>query len=327
MFSKIAFRLEISKLIGLGHYKRLFILKEKLKMNPIWIISGDKKIIKKLFKKKKSFVFITDYKSEIENIIYLKKKGVSKVIFDIANNTNIKKNNNLKLINLYKKNKFKTVSFDLPKQKKVSDISIIPYDYSNKKSARNNKKIFAGSEYFLHETRFKQNILPRKIKKILISIGGSDYKDIGIKFLKLLSKEKFKIKLLAGLNKKIIFKSKFIRTIEFKKNLEKYYKWCDIVICGEGITKFDAINYNKPVILIHQYDISSNLIKTFLNQRTCLSLGLFSEKKLIFYKNQIISYISNKDLQLKHMKNQKKKFNRPSILIKQKKLLKEIKKL
>ena len=252
--------------------------------------------------------------------------GITKVVFDIANNAFINNNKNLRLINFYKKNNFKTISFDLPTQKKMSDISIIPYDHNNKIRIKNDKKIFVGSEYFLHETKFKKNVLPKKVKKILILIGGSDYKSIGIKILKLLSEERFIIKLLGGLYKKVVFKSKNLRNIEFDENIEKYYKWSDIVICGEGITKFEAMNHNKPVILIHQYDISSNLIKTFLKQETCLSLGLYDEKKLNFYKNQIISYINNKSLQLKHIKNQRKIFNKSSILSKQKKLLKEIRK-
>ena len=55
MFSEFAFRLEISKEIGLGHYKRLLVLKKKINLKPIWIISGDKNIIHKLFKKKNFF--------------------------------------------------------------------------------------------------------------------------------------------------------------------------------------------------------------------------------------------------------------------------------
>ena len=326
MFSEFAFRLEISKEIGLGHYKRLLVLKKKINLKPIWIISGDKNIIHKLFKKKK-FFYIKDFKSEIQNIVNLKKIGVTKIVFDIANNNFINNNKNLKTINLYRKNNFKTISFDLPKQKKTSDISIIPYDYISKSKPKNNKKTFVGSEYFLYETKFKKNNLSKKIKKILISIGGSDYKNIGIEILKILSNEKFSIKLLSGLNKKIHFKNKKLSTVNFHNKVEKYYKWCDIVICGEGITKFEAINHNKPVILIHQYDVFSNLIKTFLKQQTCLSLGLYNKKKLNFYKNQIISYINNKCVQIKHMKNQRKIFNKSSIFIKQKRLMEEIRKL
>ena len=40
----LAFRVHIAKNIGLGHFKRLDILKKKLKQNVTWIVSGDKKI-------------------------------------------------------------------------------------------------------------------------------------------------------------------------------------------------------------------------------------------------------------------------------------------
>ena len=53
MSSDIAFRVQVSKNIGVGHIKRLILLKHKLKINPIWIISGNKEIIEKVFKNKK----------------------------------------------------------------------------------------------------------------------------------------------------------------------------------------------------------------------------------------------------------------------------------
>lgn len=323
MFFNTAFRLDISKSVGLGHYKRLSILKERLKINPIWILSGDKKIINKFFKNK-NFYYIKNYNSEIKIALEIKKSGIQKIIFDIANNDFIKNNKNIKLINLYKKQNFKTISFDIPGQKKVSDISIIPYDfYSEKKNIRN-KKIFVGSKYLLHKKNFVKNNLPKKIKKILISIGGSDFKSIGIKLLKHFKSENFQIRLLVGLNKYNYINDKKFKLIKFEHNMEKHFSWCDMVICGEGLTKFEAINYNKPTIIIHQFDVASKLIKSFLKQQTCLSLGLYNKKKLNDYKNLIISYINDKTLQAKHMKNQNKLFNRSIFIKKQKMLLDEI---
>ena len=148
MSSDIAFRVQVSKNIGVGHIKRLILLKHKLKINPIWIISGNKEIIEKVFKNKKKFFFIKRFSQELKLIQIIKKKGIKKVVFDIANNSNIKTDQNIKIINLYKDNHLKTISFDNPRQKLVSDISIIPYDYNLGIKKNKKTKIFIGSKYF-----------------------------------------------------------------------------------------------------------------------------------------------------------------------------------
>ena len=110
-------------------------------------------------------------------------------------------------------------------------------------------------------------------------------------------------------------------------NIDRHLKWCDIIICGEGITKYEAVYQNKPVIMIHQFDVRSHLIKQFLSQKTCLSLGLYSNKIEKLYKESINRYIYDKEIQSKHIKAQKKIFNDPLIIKKQKILLREIIKL
>lgn len=326
MLSQTVFRLNISKKVGLGHFKRLLILKKKLKISPLWILSGNKKIIEKLFKGKK-FNYFNNLKSEIKYIPTLRKKGFKKVIFDIANSSYVRNNRNLKIIKSYKKNKLKTISFDLPSQRSSSDISIIPYDFKRKKKNNSNNKIFEGSEFYLSENNFQKFKLPKKVNKILISIGGSDYRSIGTQISELLRNENLKIRLLTGINDKKPNNYKNLEILKYKENIDKHFKWCHVVICGEGITKFESINFNKPTIIIHQFDIASNLIKSFLKQNTCLSLGLFKKKKINDFKNKIIDYINNKKIQSRHMKNQRKFFNKKSISKKQEKLLKLLKRI
>ena len=74
MISQTVFRLNISQKVGLGHFKRLLILKKKLDIKPLWILSGDKEIIQKLFKNK-NFIYFSNYKNEVKYIPTLKQKG------------------------------------------------------------------------------------------------------------------------------------------------------------------------------------------------------------------------------------------------------------
>ena len=60
MSTDIAFRVHVSKNIGIGHLKRLILLQHKLKINPVWIIGGNQKIIQEILSR--------------SNNIYLKEK-------------------------------------------------------------------------------------------------------------------------------------------------------------------------------------------------------------------------------------------------------------
>ena len=60
----LAFRVHIEKNIGLGHFKRLEILKKKLKQNVTWIVSGDKKIINANLKKNKNIFIVQSLNDE-----------------------------------------------------------------------------------------------------------------------------------------------------------------------------------------------------------------------------------------------------------------------
>tara|TARA_Y100000768_G_C23990359_1_gene692075 strand:+ start:5873 stop:6847 length:975 start_codon:yes stop_codon:yes gene_type:complete len=321
-----AFRVHITKSIGLGHLKRLNILKKYIKQNVYWIVSGDKEIIYKNIRKSKNILFIKSIKHEAKIANELFAKGLNKVVFDIANNKFLKKNLNLKIISIYKKFGHKIISYDLPNQKNLSDISIIPYDLEKRKEIKKNCINFYGSKYYLNDNlRMNKNKNKIKIKKILITIGGSDFKNIGYELAKILKNENFKIKLLCGLNN---IKSNLsnVETIGLVQNIDKYLKWSDIVICGEGLTKYEIIYQNKPFIMIHQFDTRSNMIKSFIKEDYCLSLGLYSKKNLKNYKRKILEYINNNDLISKHLKKQIKIFDNINVYKNKRKLINLIRK-
>lgn len=51
----IAFRTHISMSVGLGHFSRIENLEHNLNKKVIWFLTGDRNLIKKIFKKKKFF--------------------------------------------------------------------------------------------------------------------------------------------------------------------------------------------------------------------------------------------------------------------------------
>lgn len=321
-----AFRVHITKNIGLGHLKRLNILKKNIKQNVYWIVSGDKEIIYKNIRKSKNIFFIKSIKQEAKIANELFTKGLNKVVFDIANKKFLKKNFNLKIISIYKNFGYKIISYDLPNQKNLSDISIIPYDLEKRKVIKKNCVNFYGSKYYLNNN-LKMNINKNKnkIKKILITIGGSDFKNIGYELAKILKNENFKIKLLCGLNNTRENLNN-VETVGLVQDIDKYLKWSDIVICGEGLTKYEVIYQNKPFIMIHQFDTKSQMIKSFIKEEYCLSLGLYNKKKLKNYKRKILEYINNNSLIYKHLKKQIKIFDNINVYKNKRKLINSIRK-
>ena len=99
-----------------------------------------------------------------------------------------------------------------------------------------------------------------------------------VQIAKLLQTENLKIRLLIGIKDIKNYKYKNFEIIKFNENIHKHLKWCDTVICGEGLTKFEAISYNKPTIIIHQFDISSETASD-REQEFILNLGSESAKE------------------------------------------------
>lgn len=336
-FSKktIGLRTHISESVGLGHYSRIENLSYKIKEKKIWLVSGEIKLIKKIFKNKKFFFF----RKENTILNFLKKNKIRKIIIDLSYKKNIL-SNIYKIYNIYKKNKIKTISFDDARQKKyITDISIIPSISGKNKILNKFKKtkFFTGKEFNFTYNK-KKNIRPKfkkKIKKVLISISGTDKNNIGFKILKNLIKLNFKFTLING--NKLNFK--FKNSIIFKKNLKKikFYDYIskkqmtreinrtDIGICGPGVIKFDMSSAHKTFILIlKKKELNDIQINNFLKFKNCKIIELENIK---YISTKFMNYIKDINLRKIHFINSMHFFNYKRTLLKQKLLVSEIKNL
>jgi UDP-2,4-diacetamido-2,4,6-trideoxy-beta-L-altropyranose hydrolase len=334
MKNKIAFRVDVSSKLGSGHFKRLKSLEEKLKFKKIfWFVSGEKKLIDFFFKKKRNIYKI---KNEIKVLKILQKERINLIVTDISHDKNILKKKINKIHNFYKKNNIFVVSFDDPRHKIISDISIIPYDYNYKKIHIINKncKIFIGRKYFFFSKKLiyysnKQKELSKNVSKVLISISGTDFRNIGLEILNLIKDLAVSITIITGekiKKKKIDIKtSKKIRYLNYTNSIEKLIFSSDVVIAGEGLIKYETSILKTPTLIIHQKDTKSKLIKKFLKHNTCKSLGLYNKKNKELLKKKIISYFKNYNLRLKNFKNAKKKFCAKDMIKGQNEIVREIK--
>ena len=338
--NKIAFRTHISMKVGLGHFSRLENFSSFLKNKIIWFISGEKKIIKKIFKKK--YFYVDDEKNKDEKVAnYLLENNIKKIVMDLGFEKNISSRKIYKIQNIYLNSGIKLISFDDAKQKIISNISIIPSVSSSSLIPKKSKKskIFCGHAYNFSYNLRKKNIyvskVKTKIRNILISISGTDTKNVGLKILRLLANENFKFTIVSGkkidLNlktnkilKKNINKIKILHFIS-KKSMLNQIKKTDLGVCGPGVIKFDFSIFQKPFILVLiKKDLQNIQIKEFLKFKNCKTI--FIDKKFLGSHaiSKIIEYLKSSKEQKKNILNSMKFFNGKKLLKKQKVLLKEI---
>lgn len=328
MKKNIAIRVDANKQIGLGHLLRVkgFIYRNFNSYKKfILITKGDKSITKQILNNKKiEFFFIKNSKlTEIEDIYQILEKTNSNILLsDISYNYYLNLKNFFKNYHLYfKKKKILTVSIDDPRQFLSSDLSVVPYP-TNKNFLNLDKqtKLIQGVKFisFNSDIFKKKKIIKKKVKNILIALGGFDFKNQSYNLLKMLLKQDydFHIKVLSNKNylKKILnlpINKKKIKVITNIQNINKLLDWSDLVFTGEGNLRFEAAVKGVPLIFFNNIDNSKKnikLIKIFLKMKTAsfLNYKTLNEKKLsILLKN----YLNNNKLRVIQSMNGLKHFD------------------
>jgi len=92
------------------------------------------------------------------------------------------------------------------------------------------------------------------IKKILISLGGSDPKNIAPRIVKALRESSYKITIIQGpLSNYNIKESSNITVIKNINNIFPYIKENDLIFCGPGSTLLESMAAKKNIIAIGHY--------------------------------------------------------------------------
>jgi spore coat polysaccharide biosynthesis predicted glycosyltransferase SpsG len=313
---KVAFYTQANKKIGIGHLVRLKNLQKRIKNKKIiWFFSGDKKFANRVLKKKYYLLNkknSTSIVSALDKI--LKKEKISKIFLDIANKTNLENKKIFEIFFKYlKEKKYFLISFDDPRLKIFSDISIIPYLFDKKKIIIKNKEaiLLHGKKYFFSSSYFdyykkKKKIIRKNIKKIFIFLTGYNKKNVIKKILKEFANTEYKILIYAeGL--KIKNNNKNIKLIGFKKNIAKLYFDSDVSIVGEGLSRYEASILGVPTILVYNFE---NLRKTndlawkFINLNTSkVFKGKLGFNNLKIFLKCVMNYKTRLKLSKNALKN------------------------
>jgi len=177
-------------------------------------------------------------------------------------------------------------------------------------SCEHNTRLLLGIDFVLLRREFRKSIKwERKIepdcKNILITLGGSDPKNITpqiLKVMELAKIDKINLRVIAGANSENIEEIRDIskdskHNIECFiniANIEDQMKWCDLAISAAGSTVWELMMYKTPMVLFvsagNQENIS-NQLKSLISVETIDNI-----KRLNSELNRFLSYEYRKSI-------------------------------
>lgn len=276
---------------GYGHFKRMIILKSKLKKNKFdnLIINVSKLNINSLNK-----IDLNTFKVifiDFSNEIFFKKKKFNILI----NNLDSYKGK----IFIFDSVEKKIVRFLLKNKKKR--YLICPYFLPKKKEIEAKKiNCYYGPNYFLFDKIYLNIRKSKKLKKIFLSCGGLDNYNYTYK----IAKEIFLINPQMEIHATIgpIFKKKNIKLIKLLKNNNNLYIYnsvknlsqisqkCDLAIVSSGLTKYEMAASKINLAVFSENSIHARYNSPFARSNLAYNLSNFDNDKYIKYK---LTYLLN----------------------------------
>lgn len=249
---KVAFRVDGSKKLGLGHVKRCIVLAQNLqKRNITCFFITQFKEIREFLESKGLDVFIIQKNNELQQIKQiLTHENCTKLVID-SKRKSIKK----LLVNLDKQ--IKTVLIDNADYPKQTDLIVISSVKDPKKPYPENSIL--GTKYLLHGIEKLSKSRKPKTNSIILTMGGSDKYNITKKIVHSFSKcnDDFSLMIILGkfYNKEknllqIINDDKRFNIIKNPPSLAHLMQCSSIGISAFGITVYEAAICHLPLLVI-----------------------------------------------------------------------------
>jgi len=253
---KFLVRVDGSKDIGLGHVYNMLTFLNYLECEKIVIVMNKKRNLGDTkFKKYGYNVKYFSKRKELANIIENFQPDI--ICNDILNST-------ISYMKFLKQFGCLVVNFeDLGDGRKIADLVFNPIYYAKKYS----KNEFYGEKYACVREEFrvkKRKTIRKKVKKIVITFGGTDPTNKTQKILQILkSSDQKNVELIVilglgysrrnkikNLSKKMNNSGFNVKIIERSDNLSQYFKDCDFAITSNGRTVFEIAAMKIPMIAI-----------------------------------------------------------------------------
>ena len=301
---------------GYGHLKRMINLNSELEKNDI-----KNNIIyfsnKNLIDYKKS---INIKLSKIDKL--LSKKKISFCILDLSNRIFFKKNIFENLISLFIKYRTPLIIFDDFSDKIwkiLNNINhksyvICPYIYKDNFIKQKKKKFLnlkVGPKFSILKKISPQIKKNMRLKNILISCGGSDFKKLTYKLMTFFKEYKnLKLSVIIGphfdrLEKKKIeeLESNNIKIFKNIDNILPIAKNHELAIITSGLTKYELLSINMNFAVISENKSFYEFHEPFAKKKLCYDLGYFKNSERL--KKKINFLIKNYDKIYKNKMRQK----------------------
>ena len=291
---------------GFGHFKRMLNFKKKLTnynyKNYLTHFHGDSLFF---VKKKISITYLSKF---------IKKKQIFFIVLDLSNPKFLKKKIFLEIVKILSNLKIPLIIFDdfskqIYKNLKFFSkfIIVCPYIYDNKFIKNKRKKypnLFVGTKYAVLQKNEKFKKKNLKLKKVLISCGGTDFKKLTLKLIQILKKNSYlKICAIIGphfdkseKSKILSLENKNIKIMSNVDNISKVAKNYDLGIITSGLTKYELLSIRMRFAVISENKEFFRFHYPFSRKKLCYDLGYFKNFKLLEAKiNNLIYNFKNFD--------------------------------
>lgn len=181
------------------------------------------------------------------------------------------------------------VSFEDPKiHPPLSNVVVMPYAGAERLKVDDEKCLYlTGPAYFVLAQIFSKTqpaVIRKNVNNLLVSMGGSDPKNITLKVLSALNNTKIDIRLniiLGGFSK---ISDDMIKHVlnnyngQFSiakdcNNMAEVISESDIAIIGSGLTKYETASLGLPSIVISNDAYHSSIMEDFVKYDTVVHLG------------------------------------------------------
>jgi len=324
----IAFRVDVSNEVGLGHLIRCKTLAEELSnenVHSCFILRDCAKDYSLISEESNIFLLPSNLQL-IDEIPYIndciKKFKTDIIITDLSNPVFCKNfyeyNNYISLL----KERSRVVMFDgleedcLSRKFDVSaDLIIIPYFGAHEKEYKISKdKLLLGIKYFTFRKEFTKKINARKKIKnkatnILISMGGSDpygYTEKILSTINLIGDTELNVKVVLGscFNKTINEKIKKnannaafnCKAYDNCSNMAELMLWSDLSILSSGLTKYESALLRTPTLALSLYKYHVPLMNKFAKSNSLIHLGFGKDLSNNYLASAIKEIINDYDI-------------------------------
>ena len=318
----IAFRVDASSDIGIGHLMRCLALSEELvkRKNTCYFLSNidSEKIFEKIDESKVRIEKISTSPKSNQDLDYLINFSKSNDIEWVVTDHYDVDSDYIKEI---KANGFKVLSIDDTSQVYYSSELVVNQNIGSERlefDANDTTKFLLGPKYVM----LRNELLRRKekknrndVEKILVTLGGIDYGNLTLQILEILTEiidKNVEIIVVIGPLNKIDddFQSKIneednpnFRFVFSPENMADLYLESDIAISAGGSSCYELAYFGIPNIIITVADNQLNIAKELDKKNVSVYIGRkedFSSKKL---KENLLELINNSSQRGKMIKN------------------------